>query len=200
LDETILRSPYAVPPVCAPDDATETEGAGKDRPPHMDVEAQIAAAGLVIEIEAAIPEMQVQPRAGGIIDGADELPVDMGANPETAEITVGGQAEAVAKVAVITPAEQRIGPAGGAVYRCCGKEPAVQVYVHREPPGAKPNSGIHELHRVLELAVENHPGAGIRPHLGIAALKQDVTGRDVGAHGQMDDIAEKAQAPVSDFQ
>src|SRR6266436_1596135 len=85
----------------APDDASETEGAGKDRPPHMDVEAQIsAAAGLVIKVEAAIAEVQVQPCVGGIIDRADDLPIDMGADPKT-----------VAELSVIASAEQRIGPA-----------------------------------------------------------------------------------------
>ena len=69
-------------PTGAPDDRSETEGAGKDRPPHMDVEAQIsAAAGLVIEVEAAIAEVQVEPRVGGIVDRADDLPIDMGADP-----------------------------------------------------------------------------------------------------------------------
>ena len=67
-------------------------------PPHMHVEAQIfLPLGAIIEIQTAIPEVQVQPRVGVIIDCADNLPVDMGAHPETAEVTVGGQAEAVAK-------------------------------------------------------------------------------------------------------
>src|SRR6266446_5767346 len=101
----------------APGDASETEGAGKDRPPHMDVEAQIsAAAGLVIEVEAAIAEVQVQPWIGGIVDRADDLPIDMGADPKPADIPVGCQTKAVAELPVIATAEQRIGPAVGASY------------------------------------------------------------------------------------
>src|SRR6266481_6610115 len=106
----------------APDDASETEGAGKDRPPHMDVEAQIsAAAGLVIKVEAAIAKVQVQPWVGGIVDRADDLPIDMGADPKTADIPVGSQTKAVAELSVIASAEQRIGPAIGARHGCRGK-------------------------------------------------------------------------------
>src|SRR6266850_191427 len=89
----------------APDDASETEGACKDRPPHIDIEAQIsAAAGLVIEVEAAIAEVQVEPWVGGIIDRADDLPIDMSADPKPADIPVGGQTKAVAVFPVIAPA------------------------------------------------------------------------------------------------
>jgi len=96
----------------APGDASETEGPCKDRPSHMDIEAQIsAAAGLVIEVEAAIAEVQVQPWVGGIVDRADDLPVDMGADPKPADIPVGSEAKAIAEISVIAPAEQRIGPA-----------------------------------------------------------------------------------------
>jgi hypothetical protein len=38
---------------------SETEGAGKDRPPHMNVEAKPAFASRNIEIEAAVAEVQV---------------------------------------------------------------------------------------------------------------------------------------------
>jgi hypothetical protein len=85
----------------APDDASETEGAGKDRPPHMDVEAQIsAAAGLVIEVEAAIAEVQVPRWIKGVVDRADDLPIYMSADPKTTDIPVGGQTETVAELSV----------------------------------------------------------------------------------------------------
>src|SRR5882724_5906503 len=99
----------------APDDASETEGACKDRPPHMDIEAQIsAAAGLVIEVEAAIAEVQVEPGVGGIIDRADDLPVDMGTDPKTADIHVGSQTKAVAELSVVAPAEPGSSPPSAA--------------------------------------------------------------------------------------
>jgi hypothetical protein len=42
-----------------PNDGSETEGAGKDRPLHMDVEAKPAFASRNIEIEAAVAEVEV---------------------------------------------------------------------------------------------------------------------------------------------
>ena len=78
----------------------------------MDVEAQIfAAAGLVIEVEAAVAEVQVEPWVGGIVDRADDLPIDMGTDPKTADIPVGSQTETVAEVAVIAAPQLRL--AGG---------------------------------------------------------------------------------------
>ena len=50
--------------------ALETEGAGSDRPSHMDVEANTAFASRNIEIEATIAEVQVPGRAEGIVDRA----------------------------------------------------------------------------------------------------------------------------------
>jgi hypothetical protein len=81
----------------------------------MDVEPQVATAGLVIEIEAAIAEVQVPGWVKGVVNHTDDLPIDMGADPETADIAVGGQSEAVAEIPVIAPADQRVGPAIGAV-------------------------------------------------------------------------------------
>jgi len=66
-------------------------------------------------------------------------------------------------------------------------------------PGAKPRADIRKLYGVLERTVENDPGAGIRPQLGIATLKKHVTGRDVGAHGQVNDVAEKAKGPITNL-
>ena len=62
----------------------------------MNVESQIAAARLIIEVEAAVTELQVQPRVGGVFGRADDLPIAMRADPKPADIAVGRQAEAVA--------------------------------------------------------------------------------------------------------
>jgi hypothetical protein len=61
----------------------------------MDIEAQIsAAAGLVIEVEAAIAEVQVPRWIKGVVDRADDLPIDMSADPKAADVPVGGQTKA----------------------------------------------------------------------------------------------------------
>jgi hypothetical protein len=59
----------------------------------MDVETDIeAAARRVIEVEAAIAEMEVDPRFHGIVDGTHHLPVAMGADAKAADIAIGGSA------------------------------------------------------------------------------------------------------------
>jgi hypothetical protein len=73
------------------------------------VEAQISAACLIIEVETAVAEVQVQPWIGGVIDRAENLPIDMGADAKTANIAIGGESEVVAEVAVIAPADERVG-------------------------------------------------------------------------------------------
>ena len=93
------------------DDGSETEGAGEDRPPHMDVEAKPAFASRDIEIEAAVAEVQVPRRVEGIVDGAEHLPIGMRADPKPANIAIGSEPKAIAKLAVIASADQRIGPA-----------------------------------------------------------------------------------------
>src|SRR5689334_17682402 len=86
---------------------SETKGAGKDRPPHMDVKAKPAFASSNIEIEATVAEVQIPRWAEGVVDGTERLPVSMGADSETADIAIGGEPEAVAEVAVIARADQR---------------------------------------------------------------------------------------------
>jgi hypothetical protein len=66
---------------------------------------------LVIEVEAAIAEVQVPRWIKGVVDRADDLPIDMSADPKPADSPVGGQPKAVAELPVIASAEQRIGPA-----------------------------------------------------------------------------------------
>ena len=60
--------------------------------------------------------MQVEPWVGGIVDCADDLLIDMGADPKPSDIPIGSETKAVAELSVIAPAEQGIGPAIGARY------------------------------------------------------------------------------------
>ena len=62
----------------------------------MDVEAKPAFASGNIEVEAAIAEVQVPRWAEGIVDRAEHLPIDMRADPKTADIAIGGEPEAIA--------------------------------------------------------------------------------------------------------
>src|SRR6516162_9429822 len=114
----------------------------------------------------------------------------MRADPETAEIAIRSQPEAVTEVPVIARGDQRIGPASGAGDGYALEEPWVEAQVRREPPGTKSKAGIGVLHRVLEHAVESDPRAGIRRQLGGSALKKDVMGGDAGAHRQVE-VAEE---------
>jgi hypothetical protein len=52
----------------------------------MYVVAQLAAARLIIEVEAAITKMDVQPWVGRIFGRADNLPIAMRADPKPADI------------------------------------------------------------------------------------------------------------------
>jgi hypothetical protein len=100
--------------------------------------------------------------------------------------------EAVAELAVIARADQRIGPPAAGCHAHTGKQTRVERHPRRKSPSTKAEAGIGELHRILEDAPERDPGARIRPQGGIAALKKDVAGRDVGAHRQVDGVDEKA--------
>src|SRR6516162_413563 len=177
----------------------KAESAGNDRPPHMDIEAKPAFASRNIEIETAIAELDVQPWFGEVVNRAEHLPIDMRADPETAEIAIRSQPEAVTEVPVIARGDQRIGPASGAGDGYALEEPWVEAQVRREPPGTKSKAGIGVLHRVLEHAVESDPRAGIRRQLGGSALKKDVMGGDAGAHRQVEVAGEKPELPVANF-
>jgi hypothetical protein len=87
----------------------------------MDVEAQIAVARIIIEVEATVAEVELEPGVRGLVDGAHDLPVDVGADAKAADIAIGGHAEAVAEIPVIMSGDQRIGPAVRAGYGGYGK-------------------------------------------------------------------------------
>ena len=74
----------------------KAESGGDYRALHVNVESQIAAARLIIEVEATVTQLQVQQRVGGVFGRADDLPIAMRADPKPADIAVGRQAEAVA--------------------------------------------------------------------------------------------------------
>src|SRR5262249_23540006 len=184
---------------------SETEGAGQERPPQVDIETKRAFASGNTEIEAAIAEVQVPGWAEGIIDRAEDLPIGMGPDPKAADIAIGGQPEAVAKLARIAPAalsapaDQRIRPAGAALRGGPSEQAGSELHSGGEPPGAKTDAGIGELHRVLDHTVEGDPGARIRSQFGIAAPIKDVTGRDLRADRQMDHVHEKPDLSVANF-
>src|ERR1700730_9282895 len=130
--------------------SSEAESAREDRAFHVDVEAQIAVACLIVKIEAAITQMNVDPRVERIVDRADELPVDMRADPEAADIAIGRSAEPVAKVVVIATADQRIAPARAAVDALAGEEAGVEREIGGEAPSAKAEAQIGELGRLVD--------------------------------------------------
>src|SRR5215469_11954299 len=165
----------------------------------MDVEAKLAFASRNVEIEAAVAEVQVPRLVEGVVNRPEDLPIDMRADPEAADIAISGQPETVAEVAVIARTDQRIGPATAGVHAHTGKQTRVERYSRRKSPSAEPKAGIGKLQRVLDHAVESHPRAGIHPQRGIAALIKDVVRRDVGAHRQVDRVDEETELPVTGF-
>src|SRR4029077_5568322 len=88
----------------------------------MDVEAKPAFASSNIEIEATVAEVQVPRWVEGIVDGAEHLPIGMGADPKAADIGIGGETPAIAEIAVIAGADQRVGPAAAGVHAHTAKQ------------------------------------------------------------------------------
>src|ERR1700751_2898117 len=102
------------------------------------------------EIEAAVAEVQVPRRVEGVVDRAEQLPIGMRAAAMAAKIAIGSQPETTAEVAVIAPADQRIGPTAGWVHAYPWKQTRIERQIGLKPPGAKPGADIGELHRFLE--------------------------------------------------
>jgi hypothetical protein len=116
----------------------------------MDVESEPALASRDIEIEAAVAEMQVPRLAESIVDSAEHLPIDMGADPKAADIAIRRQTPPIAELAVIARADQRIGPAAAGGNGDTGKQTRVELHPRREPPSTEAKAGIGKLHRVFE--------------------------------------------------
>jgi hypothetical protein len=178
----------------------KAEGGGDYRALHVNVESQIAAARLIIEVEAAVAELQLQPRVGGVFGRADDLPIAMRADPEPADIAIGRQAEAVAEIVVVASAQQRITPARTAVDALAGKETGVQRQIGREAPSAEPEAEIGELGRLVERAIEHEPGAHVGRQVRMAPLKEYIAGGDVGADRNVQYVAEEPERPLSDLE
>ena len=96
-----------------------------------------ATARRVVEVHAAVAEMQVDRRLHGVVDGARHLPVAVGANAKAADIAIGGQTEPVVAIVMVALADQRIDPSGLASGTRSRKDPRVQGQVRGEGPGAK---------------------------------------------------------------
>src|ERR1700738_1105356 len=148
------RKRTAASPASTPDDASEPESAGEDRPPHMDVEAQIAVARCIVKVEAAITQVEVDPRVERVVERAEPLPVGMPAQIESADIAIGAQAEPVAEIEVISSADQRVAPAGSLIDALTGKQTGVQLQIRSKSPSAEAGTQIRELGRRLEEAVQ----------------------------------------------
>ena len=101
---------------------------------------------------------------------------------------------------MISPADQRVGPAAAGVHAHTGKQTRVELHPRRKSPSAKAKTGIGELHRVLEKAVESDPGAGIRLQRSVAAIKENVMRRNLGADRQVNGVREKAEGPVANLE
>src|SRR5215831_12365415 len=157
----------------------KAKSAGNDRPPQMDVEAKPAFASGDVEIEATVAEVQVPRRAEGVVDRAHDLPIGMRTDAKAAEIAIGGQREAVAEVAVIARADQRVRPAAAGRHAHSGKQTGIERDTGGESPGAEPEASIGELYRVFEHAPERDPGALIGAQLGSTALVKYIVRGDV---------------------
>ena len=84
----------------------------------MDIEPQIeASASLVVEVDAAVTQVKVDPRLYGVVDRALQPPIAVGGDAKAADITLGGQSEPAGKrpageVDMISHGNQRIDPIG----------------------------------------------------------------------------------------
>src|SRR5262249_40472881 len=105
-----------------------------DRPPQMHVEAKPTFASGNVEIEAAIAEVQVPRWVEDIANRAQDLLIDMRADPKAADIAIGGETPAIAKLAVITRTDQRIGPAAARAYTHTRKQAGLSAPLHANPP------------------------------------------------------------------
>src|SRR6516162_9903247 len=96
---------------------SEFESGVEHRAFHMNIEAQIeAAAGLVVEVDAAIAQVKVDPGLHCVVDRALQAPVAMGGDAKPADIALGSQPKPAGKkpareVDMISPGNQRIDPA-----------------------------------------------------------------------------------------
>src|SRR5690242_8760971 len=166
----------------------------------MDVEAKPALASGDIEIEAPIAQVQVPRWVEDIVDCAEHLPIGMRADAKAADIPIGREPEAVAEFAVIARADQRIGPAGAAGRGGPSEQAGIELHSGGEPPSAKAEAGIGELHRVFEHSPEGDPGARIRVQLSVAALVKHVAGCDLRAHRQVNGVSKEAEITVASLE
>src|SRR3984893_1154437 len=165
----------------------------------MDVEAQIAVARRIVKVEAAITQVEVDPRVERVVERADHLPVGMRAEVETADIAIGAQAKPVAEIKVISADDQRVAPAGSLVDALTGKQTGVQLQIRSKSPSAEAGTKIRELGRRFEDAVQQQRGPRIGLQLRLATLEEYIAGGDVGADRDMQHIAEQADGPVVDL-
>src|SRR5271170_4899528 len=141
-----MRSVTAIP--------SKVDRGGEHRAFHMHVEAERAAARLVVDIQTAIAELQCPPWLQRVVERAGDLPVSMCGDAKTADIAIRGQPEPVAEIAVIAANDQRISPAAGPADTRRRQQRCVQDHVGGNAPGAKPEAAIDRLNRLIDNTVE----------------------------------------------
>ena len=110
----------------------------------MDIEAQIeATACLVVEVDAAVTQVKVDPRLHGVVDRALQPPIAVGGDAKPADIAKGGQPEPAGKkpageVDMISSGNQRIDPAGRTIDARSRQNPEFKLTFAEKPQARKP--------------------------------------------------------------
>ena len=132
--------------------------------------------------------MQVEPGPHRIVDRAEQLPIEMRPDPETAQIGVSRRGKPVAEIIMIARGNQRVGP-GKAIGHCYRGHPLpqrVQGDCAVQPPGAKTEADIGILVRQCQRPVQENRAAGIDREIRGAAAEQDVARGDARFQRRMD--------------
>jgi hypothetical protein len=138
----------------------EFESCVEHRAFHMDIEAEIeATASLIVEVDAAVTQVKVDPGLHGVVNRSRHLPVAMGGDAKAADIAIVGQAELGGKrpareVDMISPGDQWIDPIGRTRDARSGQDPGVQSQLRRKGPGPEADTQIRVLGRLFENAVK----------------------------------------------
>src|SRR5262245_33639682 len=65
---------------------------------------------VIVDIQVAVAGLQRDRFIDLVLKGAEQLPIEVGADPETADITLGAESEAAAKLDPAGHADERIDP------------------------------------------------------------------------------------------
>jgi hypothetical protein len=118
---------------------SEFKCGAENRSPQTDIVTEIeAAARRVVEVHAAVAEMQVDRRLHGVVDGPRHLPVAVGANAKAAGIAISGQPEPVVEIVMVAPSNQRIDPADRTIDARSRQNPGFKLTFAEKPQAWKP--------------------------------------------------------------